>query len=58
MKNQENLVERRERARVEVMVQLEDITYRTLRKYGVHVIRDSHNRFSCWTKVPREVPRS
>ena len=36
MKSQENLVERRERARVEVMVQLEDITYRTLRKFGVH----------------------
>ena len=46
MKNQENLVERRERARVEVMVQLEDITYRTLGKYGeVPVTHDSHNRF-------------
>ncbi len=39
MKSQENLVERRERARVEVMVQLEDITYRTLRKFGV--LRDT-----------------
>ena len=35
MKSQANFVERRERPRVGVMAQLEDITYRTLRKYGV-----------------------
>ena len=35
MKNQANFVERRERPRVGVIAQLEDITYRTLRKYGV-----------------------
>jgi len=35
MKTQANFVERRERARVGVMAQLEDITYRVLRKHGV-----------------------
>ena len=35
MKSHENFVERRERPRVGVMAQLEDITYRTLRKYRV-----------------------
>lgn len=35
MKSQASFVERRERPRVGVMAQLEDITYRTLRKYGV-----------------------
>jgi hypothetical protein len=35
MKSQANFVERRERPRVGVMAQLEDITHRTLRKYGV-----------------------
>jgi hypothetical protein len=46
MKGRENLVERRrERARVGVMAQLEDITYRTLCKYDeVPVTHDSHNR--------------
>jgi hypothetical protein len=35
MKSQASFVERRERPRVGVMAQLEDITYRTLRKYVV-----------------------
>ena len=35
MKTQANLVERRERPRVGVMAQLEDITYSILRKHGV-----------------------
>ena len=35
MKSQANFVERRERPRVGVIAQLEDITYRALRKYGV-----------------------
>jgi hypothetical protein len=35
MKSQANFAERRERPRVGVMAQLEDITYRSLRKYGV-----------------------
>ena len=35
MKTQANFVERRERFRVGVMAQLEDITYRVLRKHGV-----------------------
>jgi hypothetical protein len=35
MKSQANFVERRERPRGGLMAQLEDITYSTLRKYGV-----------------------
>ncbi len=35
MKSQANFVERRERPRVGVMAQLEDITYSVLRKHGV-----------------------
>ena len=35
MKTQANFVERRERPRVGVMAQLEDITYSVLRKHGV-----------------------
>ena len=35
MKSQANFIERRERPRVGVLAQLEDITYRTLRKHGV-----------------------
>jgi len=35
MKTQVNFVERRERPRVGVMAQLEDITYGILRKHGV-----------------------
>jgi len=35
MRTQANFVERRERPRIGVMAQLEDITYSTLRKYGV-----------------------
>jgi hypothetical protein len=35
MKTQANFVERREHSRVGVMAQLEDITYRVLRKHGV-----------------------
>ncbi len=37
MKTQANFVERRERPRVGVMAQLEDITYSVLRKHGVVV---------------------
>ena len=35
MKTQVNFVERRERPRVGVMAELEDITYSILRKHGV-----------------------
>jgi hypothetical protein len=35
MKTQVNFVERRERPRIGVMAQLEDITYSILRKHGV-----------------------
>ncbi|HVO60104.1 MAG TPA: hypothetical protein VMT53_04175 [Terriglobales bacterium] len=35
MKTQTSFVERRERPRVGVMAQLEDITYSVLRKHGV-----------------------
>jgi hypothetical protein len=35
MNNQANVVERRERPRFGVIAQLEDITYRILRKHGV-----------------------
>jgi hypothetical protein len=35
MRTQANFVERRERPRLGVMTQLEDITYRILRKHGV-----------------------
>ena len=44
MKSQANFVERRERPRVGVLAQLEDITYRTLRKYGVvsGLVRETH----------------
>jgi hypothetical protein len=35
MKTQVNFVERRDRPRVGVMAQLEDITYSILRKHGV-----------------------
>ena len=35
MRTQENFVERRERPRLGVMTQLEDITYSILRKHGV-----------------------
>jgi hypothetical protein len=35
MKTQVNIVERRERPRVGVMAELEDITYSILRKHGV-----------------------
>ena len=35
MKTQSNFLERRERRRVGVMAQLEDITYSILRKHGV-----------------------
>jgi len=35
MKSQANFSERREHPRVGVMAQLEDITYRVLRKHGV-----------------------
>ena len=35
MKSQANFIERRERPRVGVLAQLEDITYRILRKHGV-----------------------
>lgn len=35
MKTQVNFVERRERPRVGLMAQLEDITYSILRKHGV-----------------------
>ena len=35
MKTQANFVERRERPRLGVMTQLEDITYSILRKHGV-----------------------
>jgi len=44
-KSQANFVERRERSRVGVMAQLEDITHRTLRKYGVvsGLVRETRN---------------
>jgi hypothetical protein len=35
MKNQPSFVERRERPRLGVMAQLEDITYSILRKHGI-----------------------
>jgi len=35
MRTQANFVERRERPRIGVMAQLEDITYSILRKHGV-----------------------
>jgi len=35
MRTQANFVERRERPRIGVMTQLEDITYSILRKHGV-----------------------
>jgi hypothetical protein len=41
MNSQVNFVERRERPRVGVMAQLEDITYSVLRKYDVTAPRDA-----------------